>query len=55
MKNTGTLRIQTFAARQSAPVEGGIFDCIVNLVFCTLRIAQFARHTHIFKRLTNFF
>ena len=22
MKNTGTLRIQTFAARQSAPVEG---------------------------------
>ena len=23
MKNTGTLRIQTFAARQSAPVEGG--------------------------------
>ena len=23
MKNTGTLRIQTFAARQSAPMEGG--------------------------------
>ena len=22
MKNTGTLRIQTFAARQSAPMEG---------------------------------
>ena len=22
MKNTGTLRIQAFAARQSAPVEG---------------------------------